>query len=399
MKLLKNSQIAEEYKVFRGSVGKWVASALNKENNLQLEMSNEKWYIIDNPHNRSELLNLKERASKFRNKNSYQKVNPSPELYKIFGYSNLVEMITKMEEIKMIPIKFSYLNEGADIWNEFIRETFKSENYLSKIGNKLLDESLPYLVESLRKYDVINIVDVGAGNGYNLKPLIEILLKNKFEVKYTGIDISPRMLEIISKNIKDWYPQMTVETEIGDMDYIVLREKLFSNKIANENSCNLILFLGYTIGNVYDSHRVFRNFYDSMSVDDYFMFDNGLDLEKLKTVFTTLENDNYNRVVRWIPELLGITPEMFERVNKYDEKSKSRVRVLQLNIDLDIEFKLEAGTKIVSFKSGDEITVWNHFSHNLDNLISEIRGNNLGISFMARAADKSEVLMICEVDR
>jgi hypothetical protein len=399
MKLLKNSQIAEEYKVFRGSVGKWVASALNKENNLQLEMSNEKWYVIDNPHNRSELLNLKERASKFRNKNSYQKVNPNPELYKIFSYSNLVEMITKMEEIKMIPIKFSYLNEGADIWDEFIRETFKSENYLSKIGNKLLDESLPHLVESLRKYNVINIVDVGVGNGYSLKSLIEILLKNKFEVKYTGIDISPRMLEIISKNIKDWYPQMTVETEIGDMDYMVLREKLFSNKIADNNSCNLILFLGYTIGNVYDSHRVFRNFYDSMSVDDYFMFDNKLDLESFRSSFKTPEHPLTIKGVSWIPNLLGITADMFERINKYDEKSKSRVQVLRLNIDLDIEFNLEVGTKVVSFKSGDEITVWNHFSHNLDNLISDIRGNNLGISFMARAADKSEVLMICEVDR
>jgi hypothetical protein len=136
-----------------------------------------------------------------------------------------------------------------------------------------------------------------------------------------------------------------------------------------------------------------------MSVDDYFMFDNKLDLESFRSSFKTPEHPLTIKGVSWIPNLLGITADMFERINKYDEKSKSRVQVLRLNIDLDIEFNLEVGTKVVSFKSGDEITVWNHFSHNLDNLISDIRGNNLGISFMARAADKSEVLMICEVDR
>ena len=397
-KLLKNAQIAEEYGIFRGSVGNWVKSALAKENHLQLEMSNGKWYIIDNQHNRSELINLRDRAKKYKNKSTYQKITANPKLYDIFNYANLVELITKLEDDKIIPLKFSYLDRGADIWSDFLNDTVNTNEYYALQGNKLMNDSLTYIKDLMGEYDTINIVDVGCGNGITLQPLFNSLLQNGFKINYTGIDISARMLEIAKTNLNTWYPQIEVKTEIGDMDYVVIREKLFSNKLQHPNSCNLVLFLGYTIGNVYDSHRVFRNFYDSMSQDDFFIFDNGLDLIPLRTIFKTPEAESTKTRISWIPNLLGITEEMFERINKFDEVSKRRIQVLKLNKDLDIEFDISGNKKVVSFKDGDEITVWSHFSHTLDNLIQDIRDVNLGISYISRSPDKSEVMMICQVD-
>jgi SAM-dependent methyltransferase len=399
LKVLKNSEIAEEYGVFRGSVGKWVKSALNQENKLQLQEINSKWFVIDNTHNRSELQNLKQRSLKFRNRLDYERVIVDPKLYDIFDYGNLVELITKLEDDKIIPLKFSYLNGGADIWSDFVNSTFDSDKYFAAEGNKLLNESFDYLTDKLKPYDTVNIVDVGPGNGLSLKPLIDEFLSKKFKVNYSAIDISSRMLEIVKTNINSWYPKVKVDTEIGDMDYMVIREKLFSNKLTNKNSCNIILFLGYTIGNVYDSHRVFRNFYDSLSQDDFFIVNNGLDLPQLRTSFNTLEMTWSKKIVSWIPNMLGIKEGMYDRINKYDEISKRRVQVIKLKKDLDIEFNIKNHSKIIQFKDGDEITVWNHFSHTLDNLIKEIRDVDLGISYMTRSPDKSEALLICEVDK
>lgn len=396
MTLLKNAKIAEKYGVFRGSVGKWVAAAVNKENNLQLEMSNNKWYVIDNQHNHSELSNLAERALKYRNKSSYEKVIVDPELYKIFSYGNLVELITKMEENRLIPIKFSYLNSGAIEWDNLIEKASKSENFYGNKTDSLLHQASEYLMDVFNKYDTVNMVDVGPGNGFVVRPLITKLMKMGFKVEYTAIDISQKMLDIVSKNINNWFPKIEVHTEIGDMDYMVIREKLFSNKLANPNSCNLILFLGATIGNVYDRHRVFRNFFDSMSSDDFFVLNNVLDLVSQRAQFKTLEEINTQNMISWIPEKLGLRPDMYEKINKYDEKTASRLQVLKLNKDVDVEFQMEQGVKVVNLQDGEEITIFNHYSHTMDSLIKDVREVGLGISYLSRTPNHSQALIICE---
>jgi accessory gene regulator protein AgrB len=75
------------------------------------------------------------------------------------------------------------------------------------------------------------------------------------------------------------------------------------------------------------------------------------------------------------------------------------ISLSELLIVLDIEFNISENKKVVSLKDGYEITVWNHFSHTLDNLIQDVRDVNLGISYISRSPDKSEVLLIYEIDK
>ncbi len=397
MKYLKNTQIANEYEVFRGSVGKWVQAAINKENNLQVEMIDEKWKIIDNAHNRAELLNLKEKGLKYRKKSAFEKVTVNPEIYNIFSETNLTELITKIEEDKFIPLKFSYLERGADFWNELVETMYSNkDSYYISDGDRLLNLSLEYIIQALSKYDVINIVDVGPGTGYSIKSLIEKLIEEGFKINYSAIDISQRMLDIVSQNLHSWHPDIEVETEIGDMDYVVIRDLLFNNKISNDNSCNLILFLGCTIGNVYDRNRVFSNFSDSMGKNDYFVIDNRLDIVKERSKFKTLENKYMLTQINWIPDMLGLQKNMYEIINKYDDKTESRLQVLKINKNIDLDFKLKNGNKSVRLLDGDEITIWNHYSHTFDCFIKEVRDVGLNVSYLSKTSNKTQALLICE---
>jgi uncharacterized SAM-dependent methyltransferase len=266
---------------------------------------------------------------------------------------------------------------------------------------RLFLSNINYLVDRLSNYSLVNVIDIGCGDGYLASQIVKELLSKEFTVKYTGMDISPRMLDIAEKNLKNKFPNLPIEKVVNDFDYLVIREQLFLNKLEEtENSCNLILFIGSTIGNVYDRHRVLRNFYDSMYKDDILCINTDLrcfgEEEYIKHYLET--PDNLGRLL-WIPDLLGLEGEDYELLPKFDQKIDSWTLKMKLNKDIDIPIEIRGLEKEISLLKNEEITIWNFFSYPIKEITRELNEIGFNPVHFALSKNNTAALYLCQPDK
>jgi uncharacterized SAM-dependent methyltransferase len=399
MNFLKNSHIAKLYNISRPTVGKWIIAAKNNDNLLELVEIDGVEYIIDSKHNHKEIENLKYKGGKYRNKIGYELLIPDKKIYNIFNESQVIEMITSLKTNKIIPLKFTYFDIGAEMWDNYVNEDLKNKDYSYNREQEILIKStLDYLKLKIDSYSKINIIDIGTGNGYISRSVIDKVISLNKDIKYTGVDISSSMIEILKKNLNEWYPNLKASFEVADIDYAVLRDLLFFNKHDSENSCNLVLFFGSTIGNVYDRKRIYKNFYDSMSNNDLLWINNGLETpNEIEFIKELVKNKSIVEKFSWIPNLFGFRKEMYTLDVKYNTSISSYTVILRLNKDLDLKFMLKGRESMIRFKQGDEIIVWNSFSYKIESFANEI--NSVGFTIVNQACypDNSEALLLCEV--
>jgi len=393
---MRNYTISKQLGVAHPTVARWVEAALNKENNLQLHQVNNKYYIIDNLHNEAEMLKLKTNAEKYRNKIAFEKLVVSEDLKDILNESQIIELITSLENNGSIPLKFAYLNGGAKYWDMYVREKINDSDYYLDEISSLLVTSLDYFAFRLKEFEQVNIIDVGPGNGYTIKPLIDIL-QRQAKINYTSIDLSKEIQNILTINMKEWYPNIEVNNIVADIEQILIRDLLFNNKLKNRKSCNILLFIGATLGNVANRQQVLSNLKNSMGSDDILILDNGLDTPEWRSSFPSFENPLVRSMLLWLPELLGFRKDIYEIISKYDEYSGRRLQTMKLVKDVDIEFNLAEGSKVLSFKENDEIIIWNHYSHTLNSFIGEMNESNFAVTHMSCYPDLSHILALCQV--
>lgn len=396
IKTIRNYTISKQLGVAHPTVARWVEAALKKENNLQLHQVNNKYYIIDNLHNEAEMLKLKTNAEKYRNKIAFEKITASEDLKDILNESQVIELITSLENKKSIPLKFTYLNGGAKLWDLYVKKMVNNTDYYLDEISSLMGTSLDYFSFRLKDYEKVNIIDIGPGNGYTIKPLIDAL-KTQAQINYTSIDLSQEIQNILTKNMLQWYPDISVNNIVADIEQILIRDLLFNNKLKNPNSCNVLLFIGATLGNVANRLQVLKNLKDSMGSDDILILDNGLDTPEWRSSFTSVNNPLVRLRLLWLPELLGFRKDMYEIISKYDENSGRRLQTMKLIKDIDIEFSLAEGSKVLSFKENEEIIIWNHYSHTLNSFIGEMNESNFAVTHMSCYPDLSHILALCQV--
>jgi uncharacterized SAM-dependent methyltransferase len=394
-KILKNLTVAKKVGVAHPTIGRWIEDAVQKENNLELEESNSRLYIKDSEHNWAELLKLKEKTVKYRNKIAYEKVFTDLNLNQILTKDQIIELVTSLELRHKIPLKFTYIYEGAHIWNQ-VYNSIKDEKFYKQRINSLLRGTLEYLEMKTQKNQVINIVEIGVGNGDKMSVIIDYLNSKGKKVNYTGIDISQQMLEFTTLFYKEKYPEMPVKTYLSDIESDMIRDLLFSNKLKNSDSCNLVFCIGSTIGNIDDRDRFLRNIHNSMGKSDLFMLDNGLDLVDQRVNFSTLEHPLYESMTKWLPSKLGMDKSTYSIYNKFDENSREKRQIFILNKDLDISINIDGVEKVISLKENEQIIVWNHYRHTVKSLTQELEKNDFEIQYLSVYPDKSRAVVIVE---
>lgn len=399
MHYFKNIDVAETYKISNPTVGKWIKASLNGKNNLQLTNVSGRHFILNNEQNKQELYFLSNKGEKFKNKIGYEKIRVSSSLSEIFSKTQYVELITSLKSAKQIPLKFSYLDSGSEIWAKYVDADISSDHSYISEGARLIKSSMDYLIFRLKDYKIINIVDIFPGNGYLSRVILERLIKAGFKVKYNAIDISQKMLEILAKNMQEWCPEAAIKTEVGDIDYIFLRDKLFFNRIhSDESNCNLVLLLNSIIGNTSDRSRVFKNMHDILPAKDLMWVHNGL---KYKGELAELDSMTRNTLVLskclWIPKALGFEDSTYQVHSKYSEVMQSRVIVMKLNKDVDLVFNIENKEEVIAFDRDDEIIVWNYHSYTLRDFIAELNEADFETVHVSTYPDNSEALILCEI--
>jgi L-histidine Nalpha-methyltransferase len=142
---------------------------------------------------------------------------------------------------KYLPSKYFYDEEGDRLFQEIMS---LDEYYLTRTEYSILEENKQQILATIKlNGNKVNVIELGAGDGYKTKILLKYFLKQEIDFRYQPIDISANALHLLSERMTNELPGIHIEPMVGD--YFDVLENL------NEESDvpKLILFLGSTIGN------------------------------------------------------------------------------------------------------------------------------------------------------
>lgn len=186
---------------------------------------------------------------------------------------------------KFLPSKYFYDAKGDFLFQQIMQ---MEEYYLTRSEYEILDSHKDQLLEHFTTSDkTFDLIELGAGDGFKTKILIEHFLKENPDFIYKPIDISANALSILSSDMKKSFSNLKIHTHCGE--YIRSLEDL--NSQTKERK--IVLFLGSNIGNF--SHSQAKDFLTSirknLSPGDYLL--TGFDLKKNPDIILKAYNDSH----------------------------------------------------------------------------------------------------------
>ena len=326
---------------------------------------------------------------------------PSSEFYSLFSEEEVLEIIHALEVRREIPLKYSYKGRGAKIWDDFYLQYIIPKWYgRSNVEIDLLKDSFKYLNDNIKTGEKVHIVDVGAGNSYPVKKLIQRLNKLDKINKYVALDISEELLHVSRSNFRKWFPLIEFISSKIDIESSCVPKILFQNQanLEIDDTPKIFFHLGVTIGNHQNRDQVLKNFRDSMGKNDFLVFTN-----------ETGSNSQWDGKVRggckyhveeiygWVKNKIGIKSEDCELVRKYDLTTDSVVANIKLLHDYTINFSRMGIDRKIEISEGEEITIWRHHKYEMPKLLQEIERSGLQLVHYTTDKYKSHIMVICKV--
>ncbi len=388
MSYYKNTETAKEYGVSSQSVANWIENAETGKNNLQVEMVENKLKVLINTNNELELKRLADQGKKYKNSDSFKKVELNDEFYKIFSPSEVLEIAKDLEYSNLLNLKYSYKDRGAVIWDE-------SYDTASPAIKQSVMDSVEYL-KNILKQDFAdqkwNLIDLGMGNAYPSKSLIESDLVQS----YTGVDISEDLIDIALENAKEWNPTIKTSKQICDLENTRLLS-ICSQVKNNFSEKNLIIYTGSTINNHDNRLKVVENIASGMDRGDLFAITFSLDTAENKTALSYNKGKGISERQMWTLRLLGIDVDSCSVDLEYDSNINSKVKNLRLDKDYQILFKIDSKDRIVNLSTTRPINIWKHYLISLDQMNRELNQNKLKIVNFKIDKSRNYGLVVCEV--
>ena len=372
MRYYKNIELSKRFGIGGNTISRWIENANEGKNSLLIketkQLTNDKivYRIISNGHNENELIRLFQNG---RSRNQLKNTKPI-DLYtkdlKIFTTKEITNLITALEE-KHIPFKLSYKNNGATLWDEFIKEGKRTGDYTT---TKRTEELLKLFIHHLEIINPnnkkINFFDIGCGNFMPVEKFVRYLNDKKMLNKYIAIDISKEMLEIAKSNAEKILTSDQVKCFVGDFEKENFSE--YSNLYRDEDTINVITILGSTIGNSNDQRVILTNLRDSLIKDDILLVSNKMDSQIEKSKFNHILDKNDQLL--WIPTLLGIDTGEIQFNYYYDSNKDARIIAMKLDKDYDLTFHFENSTakRKLYLNASDQIILWHHKMSKLEEI-------------------------------
>jgi len=260
------------------------------------------------------------------------------------------ELVTSIKGRGEIPLKFAYLGDGAKNWDSVAKHRSAGEG-INTTEAILLKKKIKTFLDSYKTDKKINVIDIGCGNGIPVYPILEELEKQDIDYKYVPIDISKELLDLAIKNVKLKFKNADCESfqldfELGNFSDIVY-------ELKKDDSVNLLLFLGSTLGNHSDRSRVLTNFRDSMTSDDFMIIGVELtNISKINKIIPHYSEKINGDFLYSIPEKMGINrKDTIYDVSWNDKLNRIEVKMIlknDINVKIGSEkFKLEKDEQIL----------------------------------------------------
>lgn len=402
MLYFKNSELASTYHVSVRTVRNWIESARQGKSDLALYEHGSRYYVSNTSGNLALIEKLVAEGKKYRPHHTVRTVTPKPEFYKLFNDYQIRDIITSLEVYHEIPCQYGYFDKGAEIWDEY---TWKLENEESpnniNMTRKLLALDEKYLDELLESYDLVNIVDLGVGNGLPAKDLLGKLIDTDKLGSYIGIDISRDMLKIAQNNIDEWFGgNVTFEGHELDFSRDYFGDILAQHHIEKPDKrlCNVVLFFGGTAQNFRSQDDVFRVINRSMGLNDILLYAQKLDtlLSRRHFNFST-KGQSYVLPTQDMAALVGLDGECYEVERDYNEQERIRYIQLNLKLALELEFRSPKGTYVVNFEKGDRILLWRAWQNSAIDIVSKLDRNGFDILQTTQTRKQEYMLTVSQV--
>ncbi len=206
MKYFKNIELAKLYHVSEKSVRNWIQAAKESRLDLELYSENGRDYVANTTRNNMVVEQLVEKGKKYKNTRGFKKIYPKKEFYETYNNKQILDIISSITIHREIPIQYSYFDGGAIAWDEYANRMANevAPNILNQ-SVELLGVTSSYLDGMFADKTIVNVVDVGPGNGLPVRATLERLLNQGKLGRYIAIDISQDMIDILERNIKKWF--------------------------------------------------------------------------------------------------------------------------------------------------------------------------------------------------
>ena len=394
MNFLKRGETAHKYNISGTTLDNWLDRAKRKENNLEIEIVENKIKLVDNYNNHLELNRLASEAKIFKNKISKKNHKIKDEFYNIFTTEEVIDIFNDLKFKKKINIKYTYKNVGALSWDNFYKNhESQIESSVSDIMSTLTADILYYIQNS----EKINIIDIGPGNGWPAKKLIEKLGIESKVCEYLLVDISEKNIEISANNIKSSFPKLEIRSLVADIEQKRLGSFFLESKSRVDNSTNLVLFTGNSISDMSDRLGVLKNMRSSLSDNDILICTFTRDCVASRSDSIFFSSTEANNQYVWMLDLLGFDTENIIFNSRFDKDLKSKIKNIKLDKDYTLNFNIFGVEKEIELSSKDEVNIWTHRLSSVNEFIQDIESADLEL--LELKIDKSlySGLVICKI--
>jgi uncharacterized SAM-dependent methyltransferase len=372
---LTNYKVAQKYDIAPGTVQNWIERAVKGELPLEVGENEGRIKIKDTDKNRRQLLILSQKATKYdRRKESAMKVQVSQELYQLLNPVQINKLIKGLRSGE-IPLKLAYLGKGVDLWNSFYERTKQSTSYTAKSTyDYFIKTQFEYILskfyDEFNQPQKINVVDLGAGNGDPIVPLLKGLEERGLLNAYLALDISKGLLDSIDKTLADnQLSHIRFEKIVCDFeDGMPAVELAKFNQGEQKVVPSLYVAFGGQIQNneIFDQLHIIHNIRYVMYEQDRLLIWNTYHNKESTPDYPAFEHSQVYDFLTWLPNMLGINDQAYSPVFEYNPIDHKRWYGLKLNVDLEIEFKERNVT--VKLKKDDVLCVWKHRRENSTNV-------------------------------
>jgi dimethylhistidine N-methyltransferase len=252
---------------------------------------------------------------------------------------------------KKLPSRYFYDELGDRIFQEIMA---MPSYYLPSCEREILRDKSEAVFEKIKEgNEKIDVVELGAGDGTKTVELLRIGDNLNVIENYIPLDISPNILKVNEKNVKNVIPHLSVKPIAGDF-FKTLKD------FNTDSQRKLVLFMGGNIGNFPHEKAVsfLELLKDSLHTKDYILI--AFDLKKNpKTILKAYNDDegitkrfNLNILHRMNRELgCDINVDHFDHYPHYDPISG---RTYSYLVSLEKQV-IKIGDEVIQFDKNEVI--------------------------------------------
>ena len=394
IKYVSTSELNDKYGVSNVTVAKWLLAASKNEVNLKYDKVGKRIRLLNTPENWLVLDTLGQKATTKRQKIYSSRTTVDPEFYNYFSNDELTEIVRDLEYNKNINNKFTYKGEGADYWDQFYQENDENGTYLTPQRTKeSLEKYLPIIIDKMKGFDEVNIVEIGPGNA---QPVISFIKKLKAKLplkKYIGVDISQGLLDQAVENL---------ESEMDDLECIKINRDIERDRVdtafsfsysQNTKVANIVLLLGGTILNSYETNSILQNIRRSLSPDDILLFSTDISANDNNLNFAYVHSPEALVQDTWIPRAVGIEVDKCEFITEFDVNKNQKVEYILLDKDYTVNFEYKDFKRSVNLSKRDKIVLWTYSITDLENGIKLFKETGFNLLDTLTLPDKKHFMI------